>query len=1108
MSKYKYIGNMVNVRADESQHVRYLLLYYFLQGVGLALFSTVAISLFISSRSVEKLPVAYIASAVIMLVAGKLYDYIEHKYSMYQRAYLLIIMAVSVLLFYASSTLVNDALFPLWLIFPFFIWYRVINNVCDMEFWGLSAQLFDTRQAKRLFGFISAGEVPAKFIGFLSANLLVPHIGAINLLPISFVAFFLCFFILRKLLRKHDLHAPNHDHDHGHDHGVSTKKETLLRFFQSDFIFALGLLYFAGAITFSLIDFSFLTEVEEKVKLAEESANKLKEVAETASSGAAHVAEFFSLIMAVGYVIIFFSKLFFSSRVISRIGVKASLLSLPVFVIAICATIAGVRSIDTNGELIMWLFIILMIGGELFKAVFYEPLFLALSQPLPLHQRLKSHVVVRGFVDPLGLGLTGIGLVIALAVNEHLSLYNVDYVLIGLTLAWIVLVVFTYRKYLLTLKNAIAKRFIENKQLDFHSKISQDIIQEKLASPFPEEVIYAYEILSKKDEPFFHASLPKLLRHNAVEVREYALRRLPLSSVFTDTGVLLQLAKNDGHFYIKELATTEFCSRYDDEMATEYPVFLEHENARLRYAAIKGMLQSGNLEAIMLAGQKVTELLQSNDEADHVTVARLIGDMRFKNYYKPLLKYFHSKNLTLKKTALVAAGKLAHPQLIEPLVELLGDKKVRKNVLQALASYREVMVAWFAGNEDLLRKYPSEIVKVCTHVGGKNAAILISQRLLPGAEAELLDECLKGLYVMNHKYVEIDKASLEEKMNEQAGLIYKLTCLHELIGAGEHSIAEAITSELRIARQRLLLLLSLQYDKGTFRQIIATINKGAKYKNANALEMMDNILDFAHKQKILPVFENTDVTATRAHLSKYYSLELTAANWMDWLFTHPGQPFLQWTYAVILYSRAGQLPEQIAAGYRQHEHKIFREIMQGALTPIPADGNYEDDLKSTSMSHHGHGNSQHESLLEIEKVLVLKSVPMFAETSESILSGISEIMREVRMQKGAVVFKEGELGDCLYIIYDGLVSIHNDVQELAALGKREIFGELALLDPEPRSASATIKTDTLLLRIDKDDFDELIENQPEIAHGILTILTKRIRNQNKMIKDMKSHQPA
>ena len=350
---------MVNVRKEEALHVRYLLIYYFLQGVGLALFFTVANALFLSRFSAEELPVAYISAAVAMLLAGKGYDYIEHKYSMYKRAYLLIIMAVSVLSFYIGASFIS----ALWLPFSFFIWYRVIYNICDLEFWGLSSQIFDTRQAKRLFGLISAGEVPARLIGYFSVALLVPVIGLLNLLLISCVAFFLSFFILRRLLHKH--HAggdPHHSHGHPtHEHDHGKPAETLIRFFHSHFILILGILYVVGAVTLTLADFSFLSEVEEKFHTATD------------------LAKFFSLVFGIGNAIIFVAKLFFSGRVVSRIGVKWSLLSLPLFIVLICLTIAFVGRKEEAEYPLMMFFVVLVIGGDLFKAIFYEPLFLTLT---------------------------------------------------------------------------------------------------------------------------------------------------------------------------------------------------------------------------------------------------------------------------------------------------------------------------------------------------------------------------------------------------------------------------------------------------------------------------------------------------------------------------------------------------------------------------------------------------------------------------------------------------------------------------------------------------------------------------------------------------------
>src|SRR5580765_3386744 len=97
-------------------------------------------------------------------------------------------------------------------------------------------------------------------------------------------------------------------------------------------------------------------------------------------------------------------------------------------------------------------------------------------------------------------------------------------------------------------------------------------------------------------------------------------------------------------------------------------------------------------------------------------------------------------------------------------------------------------------------------------------------------------------------------------------------------------------------------------------------------------------------------------------------------------------------------------------------------------------------------------------LILIEKVIVLKSLTIFSETPETILAEIAHLVEEVELPKDAVIFKEGDIGNCMYIIFRGTVRIHKKNQTLATFNEKEFFGELSLLDPETRSASATALT--------------------------------------------------
>ena len=147
-------------------------------------------------------------------------------------------------------------------------------------------------------------------------------------------------------------------------------------------------------------------------------------------------------------------------------------------------------------------------------------------------------------------------------------------------------------------------------------------------------------------------------------------------------------------------------------------------------------------------------------------------------------------------------------------------------------------------------------------------------------------------------------------------------------------------------------------------------------------------------------------------------------------------------------------------------------------------------------------------LILIEKVIVLKSLTIFSDTPETILAEIAHLVEEVELPKDAVIFKEGDIGNCMYIIFRGTVRIHKGNQTLAVFNEKEFFGELSLLDPETRSASATTLTDCFLLKIDEEPIYDLFESRPEVVKGIIKILCQRIRTMNQKLMEMGQTVPA
>lgn len=133
----------------------------------------------------------------------------------------------------------------------------------------------------------------------------------------------------------------------------------------------------------------------------------------------------------------------------------------------------------------------------------------------------------------------------------------------------------------------------------------------------------------------------------------------------------------------------------------------------------------------------------------------------------------------------------------------------------------------------------------------------------------------------------------------------------------------------------------------------------------------------------------------------------------------------------------------------------------------------------------------------VEKVLFLKSVDLFKEIPGEDLAQIAQIADEVEFDVGQTIFKEGDLGEALYLILEGKVRIHRGEQTLAEIGEKECFGEMSILDSEPRSATVTALSDLVAIKIQREDFGEILASKSEIARGIITVLTSRLRKANK-----------
>jgi CRP/FNR family transcriptional regulator, cyclic AMP receptor protein len=138
---------------------------------------------------------------------------------------------------------------------------------------------------------------------------------------------------------------------------------------------------------------------------------------------------------------------------------------------------------------------------------------------------------------------------------------------------------------------------------------------------------------------------------------------------------------------------------------------------------------------------------------------------------------------------------------------------------------------------------------------------------------------------------------------------------------------------------------------------------------------------------------------------------------------------------------------------------------------------------------------------------LLRTVPIFSELAEPDLDKLTGLASRKHYPKDGVVFFENEAGDTLFMIAQGRIKVTilgDDGREiiLSVLSQGEFFGEMALLDNEPRSATAIAAEDSELLSLSRAEFEGVLSHNPGIMGGLIKVLTARLRHANHQISTL------
>ena len=141
----------------------------------------------------------------------------------------------------------------------------------------------------------------------------------------------------------------------------------------------------------------------------------------------------------------------------------------------------------------------------------------------------------------------------------------------------------------------------------------------------------------------------------------------------------------------------------------------------------------------------------------------------------------------------------------------------------------------------------------------------------------------------------------------------------------------------------------------------------------------------------------------------------------------------------------------------------------------------------------------------LDKILVLKKSALFASVTTSELRAVAAVAEELHFPPGETIVREKDIGDALYLIKTGTVTISKQVRgeesiDLARMAAGECFGEMAAIDEEVRSATVAALQECTVLRISKEDMHDVLRENPQIGIELLRIFVKRLRGANGKIE--------
>jgi len=915
MRQQNFWFKALNIRPDEGWLVKKLFLLQFFQGAGIAFFFTAGFALFLAKFPITELPYVFIIASFLLWIVGFIYSKIEHLFDISKLAIIItVFMIASMLAFRLAFAFITADWFLYWML----AWFNVLYLLNNLEFWGVASLSFDVRQSKRLFGIISAGDIPAKFIGYSLALLMVSFIGTINLVWIGIICMLASIPYLISIRKSGKLVEVQHHKHAPAKHAPESISKIVKKFSENILIRRLSVLSIIITASFIVINYEFYAAVKE------------------AYHDDVSLARFIAFFLAVVRIIALIVKVIFTGRLINNLGIVKSLLITPVVLLVLILAIILTQNIPANYKATIYLFGATYIVVDILRSAINSPVFLTIMQPLSNHERLKAHTILKGIMDPFASLASGLLILLLLKYQHEVKLLTLTYILLIICIFWIIGIYRVNSQYLKIIIKSISSRYFVGENFSVNDSGTLEWLKQKTNNGSEIEVINILNMLYDSSNEMSDDLLIGVLQHPSEKVKLAALKLIQQKNITTIEKFLLPfLQNNDSPQLIAESIKILCRNKASSEIILPY---LEDTNPEIRKAALAGLYFYGSEEVKAYTTSTLKQMTASTDIDERLIVAEILSKQENPAQIEMIFQLMNDSNTSVKKMGYLAAGKSGNELLIKELMtRMKTEEAIIIEPLFVAGNASLPFIHDYIKSDQATQLQKEKLILLCGRKGGDQAQQVLLN-LLSSKPAEYFS-IIKALYRSNYVPKPTEQQlfiSIANKLlSRSAGIIYMQSNL-EPMHLKYQLLINAFGLELHSLRESLLYVFALMYDREHINKVRTAYATGKKSSIINAMEIIDITVRKDLAVSFNTIFEPGNITERMHSLRKIYPLEFfeNVEKILTRILSEETRPYNLWTSACCLYTSKKQqheIDQSLIKKYTLAENILLRETAYYAL---------------------------------------------------------------------------------------------------------------------------------------------------------------------------------